>query len=109
MAGLLSALLLSAPGYAREAAVASSHWAWSPLGQTAPPSSGLPRAKTPVDHFIFSRLSDAGVQPAPGAAPRALLRRVHLDLTGLPPTPAVREAFLRDPGDVAYARVVTAS
>ena len=106
MAGLLSALLLSAPGYAREAAVASSHWAWSPLGQTAPPSSGLPRAKTPVDHFIFSRLSDAGVQPAPGAAPRELLRRVHLDLTGLPPTPAEMEAFLRDPGDEAYARVV---
>jgi len=59
-----------------------------------------------VDHFIFARLAESGVQPAPEAAPRELLRRVHLDLTGLPPTPGEIEAFLRDPGDEAYARVV---
>ena len=70
------------------------------------PSSATSRVKTGVDHFILARLSESGVQPAPEAAPRELLRRVHLDLTGLPPTPGEIEAFLRDYGDEAYERVV---
>ena len=51
-------------------------------------------------------MAEEGVQPAQEADPRTLLRRIHLDLTGLPPSPAEIEAFLRDPGDAAYARVV---
>ncbi len=105
-AGFLAALLVPASGLARELGAASSHWAWSPLGKPALPTSVTSRAKTPVDHFTFSRLSESGVEPAPEAAPRELLRRVHLDLTGLPPTPAETEAFLRDPGDEAYTRIV---
>ena len=105
-AGFLAALLVPASGLARELGVASSHWAWSPLEEPALPTLVTSRAKTPVDHFTFSRLSESGVEPAPEASPRELLRRVHLDLTGLPPTPAETEAFLRDPGDEAYARIV---
>ena len=82
------------------------HWAWSELEQPALPDPAGGQARTPVDHFIFTRMVEAGVKPAPEADPRALLRRVHLDLTGLPPTPAEVEKFLREPGDEAYARVV---
>ena len=107
MAGLLPALLLlPAAGHAREFTGASSHWAWGPLEKPNLPSSATSWAKTRVDHFILARLSESGVRPAPEASPRELLRRVHLDLTGLPPTPGEIEAFLRDPGDEAYARVV---
>ena len=82
------------------------HWAWSELKQPALPDPAGGQARTPVDHFTFTRMAAAGVKPAPEADPRALLRRVHLDLTGLPPTPEEVEKFLRDPGDEAYARVV---
>ncbi len=82
------------------------HWAWSELEQPALPDPAGGQARTPVDHFTFTRMAAAGVKPAPEADPRALLRRVHLDLTGLPPTPADVEKFLREPGDEAYARVV---
>ncbi len=82
------------------------HWAWSELKQPALPDLAGGQARTPVDHFTFTRMAAAGVKPAPEADPRELLRRVHLDLTGLPPTPGEIEAFLRDPGDEAYARVV---
>ena len=85
---------------------AEEHWAWSKLAGPALPDLVGGQARTPVDHFIFARMAEAGVQPAPKAAPRELLRRVHLDLTGLPPTPGEVEAFLRDPGDEAYTRVV---
>ncbi len=99
-------LLLPAAGDVREFAGASSHWAWGPLEKPDLPPSATSWVKTRVDHFILARLSESGVQPAPEAAPRELLRRVHLDLTGLPPTPGEIEAFLRDYGDEAYARVV---
>ena len=85
---------------------AEEHWAWSKLAGPVLPDLVGGQAHTPVDHFIFARMAEAGVQPAPKAAPRELLRRVHLDLTGLPPTPGEVEAFLRDPGDEAYTRVV---
>jgi hypothetical protein len=64
------------------------------------------RVRTPVDAFVFSRLEAAGLSPAPPADPGTLLRRVYLDLVGLPPTPAEQEAFLADPSPEAYARVV---
>ncbi|MCG8651291.1 MAG: DUF1549 domain-containing protein, partial [Pirellulales bacterium] len=61
-----------------------SHWAFQPLQDTAPPN--LPGH--PVDRFIRHRLRTAGFAPAPPAQPVALIRRIFLDLHGLPPTPA---------------------
>src|SRR4029077_12853401 len=73
------------------------HWAWQPLQHREPPSvknTAWPRS--PVDRFILAQLEAKGLVPAPPADKRALLRRVHFDLVGLPPTPAEVEAFQSD-------------
>jgi hypothetical protein len=99
----------AAPGGAGAAAgeVASRHWAYLP-----PVSPALPRVrsrswpKTPIDWFILARLEQAGLAPTAPASRQALLRRVTLDLIGLPPTPAEIDAFLADRRPGAYERVV---
>lgn len=60
------------------------HWAFVPPVKSAPPAG---RGAHPVDAFIRDRLAKTGLNLSPRAAPATLLRRVHLDLTGLPPTP----------------------
>ncbi|MBX7168768.1 MAG: DUF1549 and DUF1553 domain-containing protein [Pirellulales bacterium] len=62
--------------------------------------------QSPIDAFVLAALEDKSLDPAPQAAPLALLRRVFLDLIGLPPTVAEQAAFLADPSPAAYARVV---
>jgi hypothetical protein len=59
-----------------------------------------------VDAFILARLEQEGLKPAPAVDRATLLRRVTLDLTGLPPTPNELDQFLRDTRSNAYARVV---
>lgn len=61
---------------------------------------------TPVDFFILSKLETAAVAPSPVADKTTLLRRVTLDLTGLPPTPEEVASFLDDNGPGAWERVV---
>jgi Protein of unknown function (DUF1553)/Protein of unknown function (DUF1549)/Concanavalin A-like lectin/glucanases superfamily/Planctomycete cytochrome C len=63
-------------------------------------------ARNPIDRFILARLEREGLHPAPEADKAALLRRVSLDLTGLPPTPAQVDAFLQDASPDAYGKVV---
>jgi hypothetical protein len=84
-----------------------AHWSF-----TAPVRPPLPRVmrqdwpKNSIDVFVLAKLEAQGLEPAPPAAAAALLRRVTLDLTGLPPTPAAVEAFSSDPSDAAYAAQV---
>ncbi|MDI1315434.1 PSD1 and planctomycete cytochrome C domain-containing protein [Prosthecobacter sp.] len=61
----------------------TDHWAFKPPVRSQVPAT----AKHPIDAFIRERLANEGLQPSPPAAPETLLRRLHLDLTGLPPTP----------------------
>lgn len=61
---------------------------------------------TPIDYFIFHRLEREGLQPAPEAPKDVLLRRLSLDLTGLPPTLAELDAFLADSSAQAYEKQV---
>ncbi|WP_395731588.1 PSD1 and planctomycete cytochrome C domain-containing protein [Prosthecobacter sp.] len=77
---------------AEEAPSDDRHWAF-----IAPVKAPLPQSDTkhPIDAFIRSSLSKAGLEPSPPAAPATLIRRLHLDLTGLPPTPAEVAAFLK--------------
>ena len=73
------------------------------------PSSARPRPPTPahpIDAFIQERLARAGLHPSPEADRRTLIRRVTLDLTGLPPTPEETAAFLKDASPNAYDRLV---
>ncbi len=62
--------------------------------------------RTPVDAFVLARLEAAGLRPAREAGRPTLLRRLHYDLIGLPPTPAEVEAFVADPAPDAYERCV---
>jgi len=78
-----------------------------------PPSPvDLPRvkregwARSPLDHFVLSRLEDEGLDPVEPADRRTLLRRAHFDLTGLPPTLDEVNAFLDDESSDAFQRVV---
>jgi hypothetical protein len=83
------------------------HWAYQPVARPAVPNaSDSTRAKNPIDHFIQQRLGLAGMTPANQADPRTLLRRVTLDLTGLPPTPDDMRAFLADGSTDAYEKAV---
>ncbi len=82
-------------------------WSFRPVRDpAAPDAQGDSWARNPIDRFILSRLAEAGLQPSPEADRRTLLRRVTFDLTGLPPTPAHIEAFLRDDSPDAFERVV---
>jgi hypothetical protein len=84
------------------------HWAFQPLKQPSPPKVKNPSwVRMPVDAFILHKLEAAGVAPASEAKPETLLRRVYLDLIGLPPTPIEQNAFLENPTEEAYKKVVT--
>lgn len=85
----------------------SEHWAYTALERPEAPAVQQDGwAKNPIDRFILARLEEAGLEPAPEADPRTLMRRVSLDLTGLPPTPAEVEAFVNDSSPEAYANLV---
>ena len=82
---------------------------WSLIPPQRPPVPAAPDTtwpKNPVDHFILARLRKEGLAPAPEADKATLLRRVTLDLTGLPPTPDALDAFLADARPDAYEQVV---
>ena len=86
------------------------HWAFQPPHSPAPAkiaSAALARrVRNPIDTFVFARLEREKLPPSPEAGRESLLRRVTLDLTGLPPTPAEMEAFVTDRAPDAYERVV---
>jgi hypothetical protein len=86
---------------------APKHWAYvKPLRPELPAVERKEWVKTPIDAFVLARLEHEGLEPSPEAAREILLRRVTLDLTGLPPTPAEIDAFLADTSADAYEKVV---
>ena len=85
----------------------TSHWAFEPPRKSDLPTvkdAGWPR--NPIDRFILARLEAEGLHPSPAAGPTTLIRRVYLDLTGLPPTPEDVDAFLADSSDKSYEMLV---
>ncbi len=83
------------------------HWAFeAPVRPPVPAVTGSVPVRNPVDAFIQDRLRQAQLNPAPEAAKETLIRRVTLDLTGLPPTLAEVDAFLADPRPDAYEQLV---
>jgi cytochrome c553 len=83
------------------------HWAYvKPSRPEPPPVKRKAWVKNPIDAFILARLEKEGLTPAPETAKETLLRRVTLDLTGLPPTPEEVDAFLADESREAYDKVV---
>ena len=86
-----------------EGAEYEDHWAF-----IAPKRPIVPKGKNGIDHFVRAGLKDTGLKPAKRADRATLIRRVSLDLTGLPPTPTEVRKFIDDPADdaTAYAKVV---
>jgi hypothetical protein len=85
------------------------HWAFVAPVRPAPPELAQHRAavQNPIDNFILSRLEKEGLAPSPKADKVTLIRRVTLDLTGLPPTPQEVDEFLADNTPEAYEKVVS--
>ncbi len=88
----------------------SGHWAFEPPSLPPIPNTAFDdRAKGGVDRFLFSRLEKEGLAPSPAEEPGRLLRRLHLGLTGLPPTLSELEAFAtayKESSDLAIESVV---
>ena len=84
------------------------HWAWKPpVRPELPVVRRADRIRSPIDRFIVARLEREGFNLSPEADRVTLLRRLHLDLTGLPPTPSDVDHFLADKTPGAWDRVVS--
>ena len=83
------------------------HWAYvKPVRPATPPVRQAAWVRNPIDAFVLARLEREGLTPSPPAPGPTLLRRVTLDLTGLPPTVQEVDAYLADRHPDAYERVV---
>ncbi len=87
---------------------ASDHWAFKRVQAPAVPTvKNSSWVRNPIDSFVLAKLESKGWQPSPAAEPRALLRRIYLDVIGMPPSLAEQETFLQSPTPDALDRVVT--
>jgi mono/diheme cytochrome c family protein len=85
----------------------SKHWAYvKPARPAAPKLRNQSWARNPIDAFILARLEKEGLQPSPEADKATLLRRIYLDLIGLPPSVREVDEFLADTSPDAYEKVV---
>ncbi|MEZ6118117.1 MAG: PSD1 and planctomycete cytochrome C domain-containing protein [Pirellulaceae bacterium] len=80
------------------------HWAFQPVERPDVPN--IPQATTEVDSFLLRKLNDHGLEFSPLADKRTLVRRIYLDVIGLPPTEQQVAAFVNDTSDSAYAALI---
>jgi len=105
--GLTRIALTLTCAFAAVGAEASDHWAFQPVTRPSVPAvSGAAWPSGALDHFVLAKLREYGMQPARRAGRRTLIRRVTLDLTGLPPTPGEVDAFVAADSPGAYRRLV---
>src|SRR5438552_11441641 len=96
-------------GYAEPDLTAEERAFWSfrsPVRPAVPSVKPTSFVKNPIDAFVLAKLEGKGLKPSAAADKRTLLRRVTVDLTGLPPSPEELDAFLADDAADAYERVV---
>src|SRR5689334_17442426 len=101
--GAVVSLMAATPGSAplgKYTAAEHKHWAFQPRTHPAVPTFQLVAeqkwVKTPVDAFVLARMKREGLEPSPVADRNTLIRRLSLDLTGLPPTPSEIRQFVND-------------
>ncbi len=82
-------------------AVYEPHWSF-----VAPKKSQVPAGTNPIDHFVNQRITEEKLRPSQAADPETLVRRVYLDLTGLPPSPADIDAYLADPSPDRWQKIM---
>ncbi|MFT5301936.1 MAG: hypothetical protein ACI814_002749 [Mariniblastus sp.] len=86
---------------------AGKHWSYvAPQRPAVPSVANTERLQSPIDNFVSRRLSEEGLKPARMAATEKLVRRVYLDLIGLPPTPQEVDAFLGAPSEKRFEQLV---
>jgi len=93
--------------WVREGGEYLDHWAF--VAPVRPPEPAVQRgdwARTPLDRFVLARLEAEGLQPAVEADRPTLIKRLSIDLTGLPPTPAEVDQFVADRDPLAYENLV---
>ena len=84
-----------------------THWAYRSMDDPAPPSvKNESLVRNDVDRFILARLEEAGIEPAREADRRTLIRRLHYDMIGLPPSQDMVRAFVEDTEPGAWERLV---
>ncbi|HEX5082544.1 MAG TPA: PSD1 and planctomycete cytochrome C domain-containing protein, partial [Blastocatellia bacterium] len=94
------------PGAGTESAI-QKHWSYiKPVRPPLPQVKNRSWARNPIDHFILARLEKENLAPSPEATKETLIRRVYLDLTGLPPSPREVDQFLADASPDAYEKLV---
>jgi hypothetical protein len=98
-------LALPAASQAAEHKPAETLWVLKPVVRPEIPT-GLTQSTNPIDAFVAEQYRVRNLKPVGAADKRTLLRRVYLDLTGLPPSPAEQDAFLQDESPDAYEKVV---
>ena len=90
-----------------QGAVFEPHWAYvKPVRQPLPEVREKTWARNPIDHFILARLEREGMKPSAESDRYTLIRRLSLDLTGLPPKPEEVDSFLKDSSPHAYEAIV---
>ena len=114
--GILSFMLMALPASAQQPAGLepdqsgsglSGHWSFQRfMRPVAPKVNDQGWVQTPVDAFVLARLEEQGLRPSPPADKHTLIRRVWLDLLGLPPTQQDVAEFLADDRHDAYERLV---
>ena len=91
----------------RQGAKYEPHWAFvAPVKPSVPEVKDKSWPRTPIDNFILAKLESKGIKPSPEANKETLVRRVHMDLLGLPPTPEEIDAYTADTSDKAYENMV---
>lgn len=90
--------------WVKEGATWTGHWAFEPVKQ--PPVPAVAGATNPIDAFVQARLKQEGLAPSPEEEKARLIRRVSLDLTGLPPSIAEVDEFVKDSAPGAFEKVV---
>ncbi len=93
--------------WVKDGAKFSQHWSYTkPASPAVPQPKDAAWAKNDIDRFLLSRLDKEGLKPQPEADRPTLIRRLSLDITGLPPTLAEVEAFVKDKSTNAYEKLV---
>ncbi|HEX4590501.1 MAG TPA: DUF1549 domain-containing protein, partial [Gemmataceae bacterium] len=106
LAAALAAAVVCAADPPDDATVKQPHWAFIPPRRPAVPEIANSKSLNPIDRFVQARLAKEGLEPAPEADRVTLLRRLYLDLVGLPPSPTDVDRFLADDAPDAYERLV---
>ena len=90
-----------------QGAVWQKHWSLlPPVRPEMPAVQDAAWCRNDIDRLVLAKLEASGVHPSPAADPATLIRRLSLDLTGTPPTPAEVDAFVADPSELAYEKLV---